>query len=143
MKFLQFILLIFLSIYHVRADDLRFLVENKTEKLVKVNAMKLWHYVIPDTFFETIAPKQRTEFVFQVKPELFDLANKEGITLSVDGYDIINIIVEFPVGSVLLSAIAHDVVNKVAHSKVLSLKSDQLCNKSTNWQNIIIIKYND
>ncbi|MDR3156023.1 MAG: hypothetical protein LBT90_02890 [Holosporaceae bacterium] len=141
MKLTQIILVATFTVSFVNADDIKFIVRNETGKSVRFDFTKLGHCAelkgVPVT---EIAADGKAEIVLSVRPELFDVNNKEKIVLFIDNYRIIDIAIDFPVGSALLSAIAHDIANSGNCSQSISFKSNQICGQSTRWQNIVYIR---
>lgn len=139
MKFVLFILISVFTLSVVNACDIRFTIQNETQENIKINSSGLTRYAVSKSVPEEIYQGKEAEAVISVKPEMFDINKKEKISLLINDNPITDIFIEFPKGSVLLSAVAHDISNGTVSSRLVYV-NDQMCGKSTKWKNVIRIR---
>lgn len=140
MKFISVVLISIFMFSFTNACDIRFIIQNKTAKTMVVDVTTLGHYATSKFIPKEVKAGDNAEVTLSVKPEMFDVGKKEKIALFIDNNVVTDIFIEFPQGSALLSAIAHDTSSGTACSQSISFISDQVCGKSTKWQNTIIVK---
>jgi hypothetical protein len=134
-----FSLLIFVSAH--AKEKVRFFVNNATGDVVTVDVSRLGRYAkVENEVPRTLAPSKDMEIILSVDPGYFDSNNIEGLTLLVGDIVITNIDVEPPLGSALLSAIAHDVGLMCSSRKTIPFRSDQSFGIKTKWKNVITVK---
>lgn len=139
MRFVLFTGILAFTSFFVNALDIRFIIQNHTNKTISVDGSGLQSTEVKSVPRE-IQANEEAPIVLTVKPEMFDCCKKEKLKLSIDGSDVTYIFIEFPIGSVLLSAVVHNISPEEVDSRSIHFMSDQVCGKQTKWQNTIIVK---
>lgn len=138
---MRFALSIFVSVFTlsaVSAGDIKFTIRNNTQRDIKIDSSGLAHYAVSKSVPKEIRKGEETDAIISVKPEMFDISKKEKIRLFVADHPVTDIFIEFPKGSVLLSAVAHDISDETVNPQ-FDFVSDQVCGRSTKWKSVIRI----